>query len=174
MPTKRNLVGQRFGRLTVAAEGGRDSHGSVMWECVCDCGTTRTLLGSNLTAGRTRSCGCLRKEVTSVRRTIHGHTSKGRITVEYSTWVRMISRCENRQDARWPDYGGRGITVCTRWRESFAAFFEDMGPRPEGRYSLDRVDNNAGYAPDNCRWATASEQAYNRRPKRINHVAAPG
>lgn len=173
MPSKLNLIGQKFERLLVVAEAGRDKHGSVLWDCICECGCTKTVLGSNLTGGKIHSCGCLRRELVSSRRSRHRQSGKYLVTVEYQTWVRMIQRCTNPNDKRWPDYGGRGITVCDRWRQSFEDFFADMGKRPEGM-SIDRINNERGYEADNCRWATRSQQAFNRRPKRTNHVHASG
>ncbi|WP_327421881.1 hypothetical protein OG763_15195 [Streptomyces sp. NBC_01230] len=106
--------------------------------------------------GKTASCGCLRREVTTQRSTTHGYSYSS----EYRTWGDMVARCTNPNHKRWADYGGRGITVCDRWK-NFANFLADMGERPVGR-ELDRIDNNRGYEPDNCRWTDRSTQQKNR------------
>lgn len=152
--------GQRFGRLLVTAFAGTDTHGKRLWKCVCDCGTRRTVFGFSLVSGKTNSCGCMQRELTSKRHRTHGmyHTR------EYRTWADMIQRTTNQRCACFPRYGGRGIVVCTRWQKSFAAFFADIGPRPAGM-SIDRINNDLGYCPGNVRWATPSEQRRNQRPR---------
>jgi hypothetical protein len=153
------LVGKNFGRLTVVAFAGLSRRHSF-FRCRCKCGTERVVLGSNLVTGVSQSCGCRRREISRVRFRTHGMSFSN----EYKAWDRMKQRCTNPRRGKFKDYGGRGIKVCRRWFNSFAAFFADMGPRPPGR-TLDRRDNDGNYEPGNCRWATRSEQRKNQRPR---------
>lgn len=132
-------------------------------KCQCACGSERDVLVYHLLSGATTNCGC----VTNVK---HGESSSSRQnpTVEYSTWAALINRCENQEDKSYKDYGGRGIKVCQRWRNSFADFLKDMGRRPSEKHSIDRYpDNNGDYCPGNCRWATHRQQCLNKRNNRI-------
>lgn len=153
-----DLTGKRFDRWIVEAKADKRR-----WTCVCDCGRRKDVEGSNLTMGRSRSCGCLSVEITKKNCTTHGYTVGGAITREYRTWAKMKERCYNPNEKRYADYGGRGISVCDEWREDFLAFLRHIGPKPEGRYSIDRIDVNGNYEPGNVRWATDVQQSRNRR-----------
>lgn len=148
-------LGERYGRLVVAAQR---NPGEARVQCVCDCGREHSVVLQQW--GRSQSCGCLRTEQLVARSTRHGMANSS----EYAIWAQMVQRCTTPTHARYADYGGRGITVCTPWLD-FAQFYADMGSRPGGM-SLDRIDNDRGYEPGNCRWATAVEQRHNRRGSR--------
>ena len=139
------------------------------WLCTCDCGREVVVRSRDLVSDRQRSCGCLRRELIRQRNTIHGCARRGAQTREYLSWLGARGRCYQKKDSEYRNYGARGIRVCDRWRDNFAAFLEDMGPRPAGR-SLDRIDVNGNYEPTNCRWATAAEQMNNRRSSRYVEV----
>lgn len=155
-----DLTGKKFGKWTVMKRAGRSKQGAL-WECLCECGNINKVRGTYLHNGESKSCGCCRAE--SARK--HGHnTTKGK-SKTYSSWESMIQRCTNPNNKHFNRYGGRGITICESWRD-FPNFLADMGERPDG-LSLDRINNNRGYSPDNCRWATDSQQNNNRANSRF-------
>jgi hypothetical protein len=172
LPTSKrflNLTGKRFGKLTVIeiADPYVKPNGKrvTRWMCKCDCGTVKAMVMNVANRRINSSCGCARRLTASVKFRKHGEAGPLTKTAEYRAWAAMISRCENRREKTWVDYGGRGISVCDRWRNSFETFLSDMGRRPSGT-SLDRINNSLGYSPENCRWATFTEQ---QRNKRNNH-----
>jgi hypothetical protein len=157
-----DITGQRFGRLVALRRNGH-SRCAVVWECICDCGAVKNVNGTYLRDGTTTSCGCYHREAIAIRMTKHGFAPAGKLKTEYNTYRGMILRCTNPNAPSYRNYGGRGITVCDRWRESFTLFLEDMGLKPEKNYQLDRIDNDKGYSPDNCRWTTPTKNSNNRR-----------
>lgn len=145
-----DIQGRTFGKWTTSLYAGRGR-----WICTCACGTKREIQKSSLLLGATKSCGC-------TRNVVHGHCSKRTKTTEYSIWANIVQRCYNPKANHYEDYGGRGITMCDRWRTSFQHFYQDMGPRPEGM-TVERENNNGNYEPGNCKWATMEEQHINTR-----------
>jgi len=149
MPYKTLPIGQRFGKLVVISQ--RSDFKSL---CRCDCGIIKEVWNCGMKSGNTRSCGCYRDEL----RRRHGHAK----TRTYKSWASMLQRCINPEDNRFNDYGGRGIKVCLRWRNSFVNFLKDMGERPQ-QTTLGRLDNDGNYTPKNCEWQTKIQQARNTR-----------
>lgn len=152
-----DLTGKKFGRLTVLSRADNNKL-QVCWRVRCDCGEERTVQGGNLKSGRTKSCGCYNRDYVRKGTPTHGLSN----SVTYRCWSGMLARCRNK---KYKNYGGRGIAVCPRWKK-FENFLEDMGFRPDG-LTLERINNNAGYSPENCRWATPLEQGQNTRKTRL-------
>lgn len=159
----RNYVGEKFGKLLVTARA--DSHrrpnGNLVTRVYakCDCGTESIYRAYNLVSGHTASCGCSRNEER------HGDTIDRKNSTEYNSHHSMILRCYNPRSESYRYYGGRGITVCERWRTSYVLFLQDMGRKPTPQHSLDRINFNGNYEPGNCRWATVDEQNKNKRKR---------
>lgn len=161
-------AGSRFGEWTVAEAGipTRDGRGvRRRWVCKCSCGTIKSPLEKHLVSGASTNCGCVRKKTLAKVMTTHGGTAGGGPSKAYRTWIHIKKRCENPSSASYQNYGARGIRVCERW-QNFENFLADMGEPPDGM-SIDRIDNDKGYEPGNCRWATRTTQARNRRNVRM-------
>lgn len=154
---EKSMKDKQFGRLTVVKEAGKTHDGRLLWLCCCSCGGSKVIRGASLRKSYkpTRSCGCLSYEA----HVKHGMSE----TSEFRVWSRMKRRCldPNYRAYRW--YGALGVVVCEAWNNSFAAFLSDMGHRPSPQHTLDRIDPEGDYGPDNCRWATWKEQAANKR-----------
>lgn len=155
MATRLDLIDQRFGKLVVTARAGSDKHQKATWRCLCDCGVETVVSSGNLRKGNSRSCGCVRDEKIGALHLSHGHFRNYKMSPTYAIWHGMLTRCTNPNTKQWKDYGGRGITVCERWR-LFENFLADMGERPPN-LQIDRINNNENYEPSNCQWVTHAE-----------------
>jgi len=164
------LKGQRFGRwLVIKRTMPNAKSGGFRWLCKCDCGVRKVVTGGRLISGNSKSCGCLRNEMATAKQKTHGMC----YTPEYGAWEEMFQRCNNPNNKRYHYYGGRGIRICDRWKK-FENFYKDMGGKPSKKHSIDRIDNNGDYTPNNCRWATQTEQMRNTRTPKTNTSGARG
>lgn len=157
----KDLSGRVFGRLTAVEFSHKNKHGAAMWLCGCTCGEAVIVVGYSLTNGDSTSCGCLKRTTPAWNRS-HNMTR----TPQYRVWATMLSRCQNPNSESFKDYGARGIKVCDRW-QSFENFYADMGDKPSPTHSLERIKNEEGYSPGNCKWATKAEQVANKRNNRL-------
>lgn len=162
-------IGTKFG-MWVVTGAPISRKQKIVYPCRCACGTERNVYACHLRRGQSSSCGCEGARKTADRNRTHGMAS----TLEYGIWRSMIDRCHNPSNHAYARYGGRGIFVCDRWRDSFENFIADVGKRPTDEHSIDRIKNDRGYEPDNCRWATAIEQARNKRPEKSTESRVAG
>lgn len=159
-----DLTGRRFGRLTVVSRAENTKSGAVRWLCKCECGNTTVSMGQNLKKGKAQSCGCLAKEISSINNRTHGL----RGTRLYKIWQGMKQRCHCPSSVHYERYGSRGITVCDEWRNDFKSFYDwAMANGYSDDLSIDRIDNDKGYFPENCRWASNKDQQSNLRSNRL-------
>lgn len=161
MPNIIDMIGKKFYRWTVIDKG--DVHnGKHYWNCLCECGIKREVAGSHLRSGKTKSCGCLQKEINILRITKHGQSK----TSIGAAWRNMKLRCCDNTNKHYKNYGGRGIKICDRWINSLENFYSDMGEKPTPKHTLERINNDGNYEPSNCKWATRNEQLKNKRVRK--------
>lgn len=173
----RDLSGMRFGQLIAISRAENKTSTQTKWNCKCDCGNEVVVFGANLTTNHSQSCGCVKSITVSLRVRKHGQShigSSGASSTEYMIWTNMLTRCYNENNNHYVNYGARGIKVCDRWKNDFSCFIEDMGLRPSKEHSIDRIDCNGDYTPENCRWADAYVQSRNQRVKKNNKSGFSG
>lgn len=165
-----DATGERYGIVVIQERAGNKKNGinpdaprQSLWRAGCECGGEIVAPLAYFRRGYITSCGCIKKTGSGIK---NGATSHGKETPEYNTWRCMKSRCFNKNNVNYKNYGGRGITVCYRWLSSFENFLSDMGKKPGEKYSIDRINNDGDYEKDNCHWATQSQQANNKRPRK--------
>lgn len=168
---KNSVEGKKFNSWTVIKEEGVEkikcgTEYRTALECQCDCGQIKNVIKNSVVNGYSKSCGCMQKKRARICNTTHGMSSTG----EYSVWQDMLRRCYKKYRKDYDNYGGRGIQVCDRWRYSFINFINDMGYRPSEKHSIDRIDNDKHYCPENCRWVTQKEQTRNKRNNKLIEI----
>jgi hypothetical protein len=156
-----DMAGRKIGMINVVSYAGPVS----LWNIRCDCGNEKIMRGGSIR--QSKSCGCIKKSQLGLRSFKHGDAERGNVAPELSCWRGFIRRCTDPKDDSFSYYGGRGISVCERWLNSYPAFLENMGRKPSPKHSLDRIDNDGNYEPGNCRWATKTQQMRNRRGRRV-------
>lgn len=158
--------GKKFNRLTVIKFTHINSDKKICFDCICDCGKKTNVAGKHLRSGAIKSCGCLADETRVSANTTHGDAGRGKKTNEYYIWRSIKDRCLNPKNKNYNQYGGRGISICSRWENSYSKFLIDMGRKPFEKASIDRINNNGNYTPKNCHWVDAKYQANNKRSNR--------
>lgn len=168
-----DLTGMKFSMLTVLKRLENNKHGNSTWLCKCECGKETKCIGSEIKNSHKKSCGCRRINVLGENSVTHGQKRVGKVSAEYNVWATMVQRCTNQNNKSYPNYGGRGINICDRWRV-FENFYADMGNRPSKSHSIDRVDVNGIYELTNCRWVTSESQNRNKRMQKNNTTGVKG